>query len=533
MSEHNLPSTSTSPQPMSTSLINFPSSSTAPQVDLTRTDNADNKRTLEDAFSNEEASSAKSSLRNATTLNSSEIPEDQPQNSDDKVRLIADEKPAEEESLAKEESTEGSNHSSVEVDVPIIVLSATAGQEVRSDDDNTGNVRVVLMTVEAFTTYHHASPDDVPTLPVSDEENSVKPVMEQANSGEEEKPVEQTTPTVEFPPEQEEQPAEVAEVAEEARTVDLEAGNGDGGVVENGETRVDEALEGPQGDHQEGPIVTEPVVDEIEATEPVIQTIEITTVTLAPGELTLDGKDVELSALKTAFPAPFIRLVQQHPKLAHMVENPTHGYRHIHGHGHGRGGELAEVPSTGSVMSGVSDAPTATTVDESGSAESLVKSDHEDQQNDELSDDVNMKALAELIDSSTRNCSYSQGYVKRQLVYACRTCILDVMDPAGMCLACALNCHEDHDIVPMLTRRSVLESRLVVLIWWCFFIIILVFDVRSRQNFLELFCCRNFRCDCGNSKFGPRKCQLIPDKDRENSMNVYNDVIDANSFSKA
>ncbi|GAU87748.1 hypothetical protein RvY_00552-3 [Ramazzottius varieornatus] len=60
------------------------------------------------------------------------------------------------------------------------------------------------------------------------------------------------------------------------------------------------------------------------------------------------------------------------------------------------------------------------------------------------------------------------------------------MDPAGMCLACALNCHEDHDIVPMLTRR-------------------------------------NFRCDCGNSKFGPRKCQLIPDKDRENSMNVYND----------
>uniref|UniRef100_A0A3B4B6T2 UBR-type domain-containing protein n=1 Tax=Periophthalmus magnuspinnatus TaxID=409849 RepID=A0A3B4B6T2_9GOBI len=33
---------------------------------------------------------------------------------------------------------------------------------------------------------------------------------------------------------------------------------------------------------------------------------------------------------------------------------------------------------------------------------------------------------------------------------------------------------------------------------------------------------RNFRCDCGNSKFGEFKCQLIPSKDAENVKNEYN-----------
>ncbi|GAU87747.1 hypothetical protein RvY_00552-2 [Ramazzottius varieornatus] len=132
-----------------------------------------------------------------------------------------------------------------------------------------------------------------------------------------------------------------------------------------------------------------------------------------------------------------------------MVENPTHGYRHIHGHGHGRGGELAEVPSTGSVMSGVSDAPTATTVDESGSAESLVKSDHEDQQNDELSDDVNMKALAELIDSSTRNCSYSQNF--HGVVCTCKKSLAGTTASTGnlteVASGTAANAGADEDIV--------------------------------------------------------------------------------------
>ncbi|OQV11650.1 putative E3 ubiquitin-protein ligase UBR7 [Hypsibius exemplaris] len=99
--------------------------------------------------------------------------------------------------------------------------------------------------------------------------------------------------------------------------------------------------------------------------------------------------------------------------------------------------------------------------------------------------DDGYRALADLIDTSSKKCSYKDGYVKRQLVYACRTCTLDVLEPAGFCMACAVHCHDEHDVVPMLTRRD-------------------------------------FRCDCGNTKFGPRKCQLTSEKDAINSENVYN-----------
>jgi len=43
---------------------------------------------------------------------------------------------------------------------------------------------------------------------------------------------------------------------------------------------------------------------------------------------------------------------------------------------------------------------------------------------------------------------------------------------AGICLACSYKCHEGHDLVELYTKR-------------------------------------NFRCDCGNSKF-EQKCQLEP-----------------------
>ncbi|XP_055354926.1 putative E3 ubiquitin-protein ligase UBR7 [Paramacrobiotus metropolitanus] len=104
---------------------------------------------------------------------------------------------------------------------------------------------------------------------------------------------------------------------------------------------------------------------------------------------------------------------------------------------------------------------------------------------DELDQPADFSVLADLIDTSARRCTYPQGYVKRQLVYACRTCTLDVLEPAGMCLACALNCHDEHDIVALLTRRK-------------------------------------FRCDCGNSKFGPRKCLIQLNKEPTNTENVYN-----------
>lgn len=39
---------------------------------------------------------------------------------------------------------------------------------------------------------------------------------------------------------------------------------------------------------------------------------------------------------------------------------------------------------------------------------------------------------------------------------------------------------------------------------------------------MELWTKRNFRCDCGNSKFGEFFCKLFPSKDVENAENSYN-----------
>lgn len=39
---------------------------------------------------------------------------------------------------------------------------------------------------------------------------------------------------------------------------------------------------------------------------------------------------------------------------------------------------------------------------------------------------------------------------------------------------------------------------------------------------MELWTKRNFRCDCGNSKFGEFFCKLFPNKDVENVENSYN-----------
>ncbi|KAL7380187.1 hypothetical protein ABVT39_013343 [Epinephelus coioides] len=95
------------------------------------------------------------------------------------------------------------------------------------------------------------------------------------------------------------------------------------------------------------------------------------------------------------------------------------------------------------------------------------------------------KALCVLAGSDPENCSYSRGYVKRQAVFACNTCTPSAAEPAGVCLACANKCHDGHDIFELYTKR-------------------------------------NFRCDCGNGKFGAFKCQLTPAKDQENIRNLYN-----------
>ncbi|CAN6444668.1 unnamed protein product [Victoria cruziana] len=80
-------------------------------------------------------------------------------------------------------------------------------------------------------------------------------------------------------------------------------------------------------------------------------------------------------------------------------------------------------------------------------------------------------------------CTYNKGYMKRQAIFSCLTCSPD--GNAGVCTACCLACHDGHEVVELWTKR-------------------------------------NFRCDCGNSKFGSFTCKLFSDKDPENKDNSYN-----------
>ena len=82
-----------------------------------------------------------------------------------------------------------------------------------------------------------------------------------------------------------------------------------------------------------------------------------------------------------------------------------------------------------------------------------------------------------------KECTYNKGYMKRQAIFSCLTCTPD--GNAGVCTACSLSCHDGHQIVELWTKR-------------------------------------NFRCDCGNSKFGEFYCKIFPNKDVENVENSYN-----------
>lgn len=82
-----------------------------------------------------------------------------------------------------------------------------------------------------------------------------------------------------------------------------------------------------------------------------------------------------------------------------------------------------------------------------------------------------------------KECTYNNGYMKRQALFSCLICTPD--GNAGVCTACCLSCHEGHEIVELWTKR-------------------------------------NLRCDCGNSKFGEFFCKILASKDAENSNNVYN-----------
>ncbi|ORX50286.1 hypothetical protein BCR36DRAFT_583422 [Piromyces finnis] len=87
------------------------------------------------------------------------------------------------------------------------------------------------------------------------------------------------------------------------------------------------------------------------------------------------------------------------------------------------------------------------------------------------------KEAKEVLSKKFDKCTYDLGYIKQQ-VYVCLTC---TNGNAGFCYSCSIACHSQHDV-------------------------------------RELFSKRNFRCDCGNSKF-PGKCCL---KDKRNTINENN-----------
>ena len=63
-----------------------------------------------------------------------------------------------------------------------------------------------------------------------------------------------------------------------------------------------------------------------------------------------------------------------------------------------------------------------------------------------------------------KQCSYNQGYQTQEL-FACLTCYKEKAELACICVGCSLNCHKDHEII-------------------------------------NLYFKRNYKCDCGNYKFG-------------------------------
>lgn len=101
-------------------------------------------------------------------------------------------------------------------------------------------------------------------------------------------------------------------------------------------------------------------------------------------------------------------------------------------------------------------------------------------------EELEKEARAVLGGSDHERCSYSQGAVKRQALYACSTCTPPGEEPAGICLACSYECHGTHKLFELYTKR-------------------------------------NFCCDCGNSKFKNLQCKLFPEKTKVNPANKYND----------
>jgi hypothetical protein len=56
-----------------------------------------------------------------------------------------------------------------------------------------------------------------------------------------------------------------------------------------------------------------------------------------------------------------------------------------------------------------------------------------------------------------KDCTYAGGYLKRQAVFSCLTCVPDGV--AGVCTACSLACHDGHEV----THLTPFPSKVVLL----------------------------------------------------------------------
>lgn len=110
---------------------------------------------------------------------------------------------------------------------------------------------------------------------------------------------------------------------------------------------------------------------------------------------------------------------------------------------------------------------------------------------DVLNEQAELEAESDAVlgGSDEKNCTYSEGYVGRQALYACLTCLpesrVNEEKRAGVCLACSYQCHEGHELIELYTKR-------------------------------------NFRCDCGGKRMPDVRCKLDPLKLEANVDNQYN-----------
>jgi len=75
----------------------------------------------------------------------------------------------------------------------------------------------------------------------------------------------------------------------------------------------------------------------------------------------------------------------------------------------------------------------------------------------QLSHEIHMQesALAVLGNADENSCTYKQGYLPRQPLYACHTCKLNDNKYPIICYACTIHCHDNHKLIELYTKRNI------------------------------------------------------------------------------